>query len=178
MPSDSIEDHFHKNVPEINPKTGEKTILVIYLHGNTNDRSCGHRVGLYNLLSSFGYHVVAFDYRGYGDSTGEPTEHNVVSDALFIYEFLLKHARFAKIYLWGHSLGTGITSKLARILADQDRHVEGLVLEAPFFNIVEEVELHPFTLVDLIFKFEFRLKIWYKRIIVTPQILFVFFKYS
>ena len=70
---------------------------------------------------------------------------------MFVYEFLQKRIPWAKIYLWGHSLGTGITSKVSRILTEQDRPVVGLILESPFFNIVEEVELHPFTLVRLIF---------------------------
>jgi alpha-beta hydrolase superfamily lysophospholipase len=57
------------------------------------------------LFRSLGYHVVAIDYRGYGDSTGESTEIDVVRDALFTYEFLKRAAPWATIYIWGHSLG-------------------------------------------------------------------------
>jgi len=67
--------------------------------------STGHRIGIYKLFSSLGYHVVTVDYRGYGDSTGESTEIDVVRDALFTYEFLKKVAPWATIYIWGHSLG-------------------------------------------------------------------------
>ena len=42
-----------------------------------------------------------------GDSTGEPTEDDVVKDALYSYELIENHAPMAKIYIWGHSLGTG-----------------------------------------------------------------------
>ena len=44
--------------------------VVLYLHGNSAHRASAHRVELYRLLASMGYHVVCFDYRGYGDSTG------------------------------------------------------------------------------------------------------------
>lgn len=38
LPSESIEEHFDKNVHKFNKETGDKTIVVLYLHGNTNDR--------------------------------------------------------------------------------------------------------------------------------------------
>lgn len=38
LPSESIEEHFDKNVHKVNKETGDKTIVVLYLHGNTNDR--------------------------------------------------------------------------------------------------------------------------------------------
>ena len=59
------------------------------------------------MLRSLGYHIIAFDYRGYGDSTGTPTEIDVVKDALFTYNYIQKVAPSASIYIWGHSLGTG-----------------------------------------------------------------------
>ena len=71
IPSNNVDDHFKTNVEN-------NAIVVLYLHGNTNDRATGYRVGLYNLLASHGYHVVTFDYRGYGDSYGDPSELNVV----------------------------------------------------------------------------------------------------
>jgi abhydrolase domain-containing protein 12 len=69
-----------------------------------------------------------------------------------MYDFLKNNLHSSvKLYLWGHSLGTGVSSKVARILSDQNRPADGLVLEAPFYNIFEIVDLHPFTLVtDLI----------------------------
>ncbi len=77
-----------------------------------NRRSTGHRVNLYKLLRSIGYHIITVDYRGYGDSTGHPTEIDVVKDALFTYEYIQKTLPSAIVYIWGHSLGTGFVLKL------------------------------------------------------------------
>jgi abhydrolase domain-containing protein 12 len=96
------------------------------------------------VLRSLGYHIIAFDYRGYGDSTGTPTELDVVKDALYTHDYIRKRVPWATIYIWGHSLGTGIASHMARMLTETNQPPPGIVLEAPFFNIVEEVEFHPF----------------------------------
>ena len=44
---------------------------------------------------------------GYGDSTGTPTEAGVVQDVLVLYNFLKSYQNQTRIYLWGHSLGSG-----------------------------------------------------------------------
>jgi pimeloyl-ACP methyl ester carboxylesterase len=54
-----------------------------------------------------GYHVFALDYRGYGDSGGWPSEEGTASDVIALYNVLVKHKPSAKIYFYGHSLGTG-----------------------------------------------------------------------
>lgn len=45
--------------------------------------------------------------QGFGDSTGEPSEAGLTSDALYLYQWVKKETRDALICLWGHSLGTG-----------------------------------------------------------------------
>ena len=45
--------------------------------------------------------------KGYGDSTGYPTEKGVVNDVLSLYELILTHQPDARVFLYGHSLGTG-----------------------------------------------------------------------
>lgn len=59
------------------------------------------------------------DYRAYGDSTGIPTEDDVVKDALFIFNFIRNNCKSALIYVWGHSLGTGINTKLNYLLSKE-----------------------------------------------------------
>ena len=44
--------------------------IFLYLHGNAFNRAALHRRELYDLLADMQYHVIAFDYRGYGDSLG------------------------------------------------------------------------------------------------------------
>ena len=73
-----------------------------------------------------------------------------------MYDFLKNNLHSsAKLYLWGHSLGTGVSSKVARILSEQNRPADGLILEAPFYNIYEIVDLHPLTLVNHSLEFNF-----------------------
>ncbi|XP_063426262.1 lysophosphatidylserine lipase ABHD12-like [Mytilus trossulus] len=122
---------------------GKKVIL--YLHGTTGTRGGWHRVQLLKLLASLDFHVVAFDYRGYGDSKGHPTEDGVVEDGYFMYKWIKERSKDSSVILWGHSLGTAITTKLARLLCIKNEDPDGVVLESPFNNIRDAAIRHPFT---------------------------------
>uniref|UniRef100_A0A3B5AB88 Abhydrolase domain containing 12 n=1 Tax=Stegastes partitus TaxID=144197 RepID=A0A3B5AB88_9TELE len=100
------------------------------------------------VLSSLGYHVVTFDYRGWGDSDGSPSEGAMTSDALFIYDWLKSRLNEQlPVYIWGHSLGTGVATNLVRRLSDRGSPPDALILESPFTNIREEARSHPFSMV-------------------------------
>jgi len=126
--------------------------VIFYLHGNSAHRASKHRVELYKLLSSMGYHVVCFDYRGYGDSTGSPSEAGLVHDALTVYKWILERRGDSRVFIWGHSLGTGVACHLGRKIFDiidggdaEIRAPDGVVLESPFSNLKEEVREHKFA---------------------------------
>ncbi len=73
--------------------------------------------------------VYLMDYRGYGGSTGEPTEKGLYSDALKLYDMIKpKHDR---ISIGGRSLGSGIATYVAT-----HREVSKLALITPFDSIV------------------------------------------
>ncbi|XP_061693533.1 lysophosphatidylserine lipase ABHD12 isoform X2 [Syngnathoides biaculeatus] len=108
---------------------------ILYLHGNTGTRGGDHRVELYKVLSSSGYHVLAFDYRGWGDSQGSPSEGGMTSDALFVYRWL-KERRGG---------GPVVATNLVRRLCDGGSAPDALILESPFTNIREEARSHPFA---------------------------------
>jgi len=73
--------------------------------------------------------VYLMDYRGYGGSTGEPTEEGLYSDALKLYDTIKpKHDR---ISIGGRSLGSGIATYVAA-----HREVSKLALITPFDSIV------------------------------------------
>ena len=60
----------------------ETDTLILYLHGNSYNRSQSHRVGLYKHLIRQGFYVLAIDYRGFGDSSPvNLSEKTVVEDA-------------------------------------------------------------------------------------------------
>lgn len=62
--------------------------VVLYMHGNSGHRGAGHRVELYQLLQKLDCHVIAFDYRSYGDSSSvECSEFGLVNDALAMYRY-------------------------------------------------------------------------------------------
>ncbi|XP_035982111.1 lysophosphatidylserine lipase ABHD12 [Fundulus heteroclitus] len=122
--------------------------IVLYLHGNAGTRGGDHRVQLYKVLSLLGNHVVTFDYRGWGDSDGSPSERGMTSDALFIYDWLRqRRAESVPLYIWGHSLGTGVATNLVRRLCERGTPPHALILESPFTNIREEARSHPFSMV-------------------------------
>lgn len=118
--------------------------VFLYLHGNSGTRGTQHRVELYKIIASQGFHVLAVDYRGYGDSTGAPTEDGVVADAYFVYKWLRQRIGTRKLYLWGHSLGTGIATKLSKVLCEEGDPPSGMILESPFNNISDAAANHPF----------------------------------
>lgn len=71
------------------------------------------------LRDELKYDVITFDYRGFGDSSGEPTEVGLMKDARFIYDWLHRLSNGQrKIYLWGHSLGSAVACQLAARLSD------------------------------------------------------------
>ena len=67
------------------------------------------------------------DYRGYGKSTGRPSENGLYADAKAAYEYFLKTSRPQQIIVHGESMGTAVAVDLA------SRHpCGGVVLEAAF----------------------------------------------
>ncbi|XP_061546744.1 lysophosphatidylserine lipase ABHD12-like [Phycodurus eques] len=119
--------------------------VFIYLHGNTGTRAATHRVGVAKLLSTLGYHVLVPDYRGFGDSSGEPTEAGLTTDALHVYNWVKKHSGSSLVILWGHSLGTGVSTNTAVKLAEQGIVLDGVILEGTFNMAKEKLPSHVFS---------------------------------
>lgn len=117
--------------------------VILYLHGNSGTRAGFHRVGLYKLLSNLDFHVIAVDYRGYGDSTGSPSEDGVVADSLYVYRWIRQHKGDTPLFIWGHSLGTAITAKVAREVCKSGESPAGVFLESGFNNILDAATYHP-----------------------------------
>ena len=121
--------------------------VVLYLHGNTGTRATTHRVSLYKYLTgTLGHHVIAFDYRGFGDSKCYPSEEGMMEDALLVWSWLKKLAPGAQVYIWGHSLGSAAATHLAQTLSNRGDILSGLILDAPFTNLVEAGQNHPLSL--------------------------------
>ncbi|OBS59854.1 hypothetical protein A6R68_09022 [Neotoma lepida] len=126
--------------------------IILYLHGNAGTRGGDHRVELYKVLSSLGYHVVTFDYRGWGDSVGTPSERGMTYDALHVFDWIKARSGDNPVYIWGHSLGTGVATNLVRRLCERETPPDALILESPFTNIREEAKSHPFSVATILLK--------------------------
>lgn len=122
--------------------------IVLYVHGNGGTRAGDHRSKMYKRLAyEHDYHIVAFDYRGYADSTYlTPTTSGLSSDANFMYRWLLKQPNVTRdrITVWGHSLGTAVAVRMVASLP-KDLAPRRLVLEAPFDSLGNAIANHPFS---------------------------------
>ncbi|XP_050529425.1 lysophosphatidylserine lipase ABHD12-like isoform X2 [Daktulosphaira vitifoliae] len=118
--------------------------IIIYMHGNAGTRANEHRVMLYKVLQNVDCHVIAVDYRSYADSTDDTiSETGVVNDIMEVFKWVHSRANGSPIYGWGHSLGTGISSHAFSLLEKEGLFSKGLILEAPFTKISEEIREYP-----------------------------------
>jgi fermentation-respiration switch protein FrsA (DUF1100 family) len=104
--------------------------LVIYFQGNGGGLDL--RAGRFRALAAQGIGFLALNYRGYGGSTGTPTERGLLLDAQAAYAFAAAHQGAEHIVLWGESLGTGV----AVATAARDP-VARIVLESPYTSIAD-----------------------------------------
>jgi uncharacterized protein len=111
------------------PPRGDKPVIV-YFHGNGG--SLRGRVDRFRALTADGTGLVALSYRGYGGSSGRPTEAGLLDDAEAAYAFAVARYPAGRIVLWGESLGTGVAVALAA-----EKPVARVVLESPFTSAVD-----------------------------------------
>ncbi|KAG5882168.1 hypothetical protein JTB14_002892 [Gonioctena quinquepunctata] len=134
--------------------------ILLYLHGNGADRAAA--LDLYDMLRKY-FHIFAVDYRGYGDSSNaELTETNIVNDMEKFYKWL-KAKTNSKIYVWGHSLGTGIGTHLLANLKKENISSKGLILETPFTSVSDVMITHPIIKI-------FSFLPWFRTTIIEPII--------
>jgi uncharacterized protein len=114
---------------------------LLLCHGNAGN--IGDRVLHAALLTGVGFDVLLFDYRGYGRSSGRPSEEGTYRDARAALACLLEQPRVdpARVYYLGESLGGAVALDLAL-----DQPPAGLVLLSAFTGIRELGSLrYPFV---------------------------------
>ncbi|KAH7353881.1 abhydrolase [Plectosphaerella cucumerina] len=119
-------------------KEDPKARVVISLHGNAGDIAQGCRPDSYHALTdTSSYHVFAIDYRGYGHSSGTPSEHGLIQDAATVIDFVIKTAGVSpdRIVLLGQSLGTAVASGVSEHYAAEGIEFGGIVLVAGFSTL-------------------------------------------
>ena len=111
------------------PPRGERPV-VLYFHGNGG--ALRYRVNRFKALTADGAGLVALSYRGYGGSTGSPSEAGLIADGEAAYQFAAARYPAEQIVPWGESLGSGVAIALAA------SHTVGrMVLEAPFTSAAD-----------------------------------------
>jgi fermentation-respiration switch protein FrsA (DUF1100 family) len=108
--------------------------VVSFLHGTPS--TLPDTVWRLPDLRKSGLGVMAIDYRGYGGSTGTPSELGLRADARAAFDFIHAAAPESRIAVFGESLGTGIAVALAR-----ERRVAGVLLNAPYASVLRLLEL-------------------------------------
>ncbi|KAK7544306.1 Alpha/Beta hydrolase protein [Phyllosticta citribraziliensis] len=90
-----------------------KARLVINFHGNAGNIAQGWRTSTYRSLTTLpNVHVLTLDYRGFGHSTGSPSEAGLITDGAALVAFALETLRIppARIVILGQSLGTAVAT--------------------------------------------------------------------
>lgn len=106
--------------------------VVLFSHGNAGDLS--GRLESIALLRSFGFSVLAYDYGGYGYSTGTPSETRCYADIRAMWAYLTHEREVApeKIVLFGRSLGAAPTADLAAEVTPA-----AVILESAFLSTID-----------------------------------------
>ena len=113
--------------------------VVLFCHGNAGNIS--HRLVSIQLFNELGLSVLIFDYRGYGQSTGKPTENGTYRDADAAWHYLVEQRGIPaeRIILFGRSLGASIAADLAT-----RQNAAGLILESGFTSVPDiAAKLYP-----------------------------------
>ena len=114
--------------------------VVLFMHGNAGNIS--HRLDSLQMFYRLGYSTLIFDYRGYGKSSGKPTEQGTYRDAEAAWQYLTSERRFppCRIILFGESMGGAVAAWLAA-----QKTPAALVIASGFTSVPDLAQdLYPF----------------------------------
>lgn len=111
------------------PADRERAVLLFF-HGNAGNIS--HRLDSLRIFHELGLSVLILDYRGYGRSTGRPTEEGTYEDARAAWRHLVEDRGIPgqRIVLFGRSLGAAVATWLAANAAPG-----ALIVESAFRSV-------------------------------------------
>ena len=110
---------------------GTRPLTLLWCHGNAGNIS--HRLdNIREIHHRLGIGVFIFDYRGYGQSDGSPTEGGLYGDARAAREALVRSLGIPveQVVYFGRSLGAAVALDLAIVHPPR-----GLILESPFLSV-------------------------------------------
>ncbi|CAK7221247.1 hypothetical protein SBRCBS47491_004463 [Sporothrix bragantina] len=113
--------------------------LILYLHGNAGHLPSVVRApSFHTYTATSNYHVLAIDYRGFGTSSGSPTEDGLILDGCAALRFALETAGISpdRIIIVGHSLGSAVAAGAAeRYARVHGVDFAGVIMVASFSNL-------------------------------------------
>jgi len=124
---------------------------ILFFHGNAGNIS--HRLAYLPMFQQLKLNLFIFDYRGYGKSSGSPSETGTYHDALAAWMYLtdIRGISPDEIVLYGESLGGAIAAWLAT-----QHHSAMLILASTFTSIPDLAQtIYPFLPVRWIARFEY-----------------------
>lgn len=118
-------------------RTPRPSPAAIVFNGNAGNRA--YRTSLAAALRGVGLSVLLFDYRGFGDSEGSPTEHGLTEDARAVRRYVAGRSdvRADRLVYFGESLGSAVAVRLA-----VEHAPAALILRSPFTSLVDVGRLH------------------------------------
>jgi len=125
--------------------------VILFCHGNAGNIS--HRLESIQIFHRLRLDVFIFDYRGYGESEGKPTEYGTYEDAKAAWKYLIEVRQVIpnQLIVFGRSLGGAVASWLA-----QSQKPGGLILESTFTSLGDvAATLYPYLPVRLLLRFEY-----------------------
>lgn len=125
--------------------------VVLYFYGNAGSRA--RQVQDVRDFTSLGCHVFLFDYRGYGDNPGKPTEKGLAADARAIWKYATEERKLPpdRILLFGQSLGGAVAVRLAEETSQKGTPPVGLHVNATFSSLPDAAAWHyPYLPVRLV----------------------------
>jgi len=122
------------------PATGPSLATVIVFNGNAGHRA--YRADVAARLAAQGLAVLLFDYRGYGDNPGSPSEEGLARDARAARQYVLSRADVdpQRLVYSGESLGSGVAVRLAGEHAPY-----AMILRSPYTSFADMGRHHFFS---------------------------------
>jgi fermentation-respiration switch protein FrsA (DUF1100 family) len=116
--------------------------LVLYFPGNSLNRH--ERINDLREVAARGFDVLIFDYRGFGDSTGSPTESNLSADAVLAWNYARNELGYdeERIVVFGESLGGAVALSLWSRENPSPPHPAAVMLNSTFASMPQTVAWH------------------------------------
>jgi fermentation-respiration switch protein FrsA (DUF1100 family) len=134
--------HSAETVEDCDRELASTDPVFLYFSGNAGNRR--YRVEEFHVLARLGCHVFLFDYRGYGDNPGSPSEERLAADARAVWRYATEQRGVSaeRIVLYGESLGGGVAVRLAHDLCAAGTPPAGIVLRSTFPSLVDAAAHH------------------------------------